>query len=257
MARDKVTIDIEAKFIGTKLTSGVNKAKKEIDGLSKSASKTSQTIGSQMSQSSSKVDKLGDSLAKTKNQADKLGSTHAQPTVSLRDRASSTLDKMSSSLRSFTSKTWQVGVKILDYATAPLRGIKNLLFSMKSLVLAIGAGWATNKLIMNPINLADAYSGAKIGFSTLFGEKEGQAMMDKIDKFAKETPFKTSGVISNVQKMMAYGWDASRIMSDMKIIGDAAAATGKGDEGLASIVYALSEIKSKGKLSTQELEQVA
>lgn len=257
MARDKVTIDIEANFIGTKLTSGVSKAKKEIDGLSKSASKTSQSLGSQMSQSSANVDKLGDSLAKTKSQADKLGGTHAQPTVSLRDRATSTLDKMSNSLRSFTSKTWQVGVKILDYATAPLRGIKNLLFSMKSLVLAIGAGWATNKLIMNPINLADAYSGAKIGFSTLFGEKEGQAMMDKIDKFAKETPFKTSGVISNVQKMMAYGWDASRIMSDMKIIGDAAAATGKGDEGLASIVYALSEIKSKGKLSTQELNQLA
>lgn len=257
MSRDKVTIDIEANFIGTKLTSGVNKAKKEIDGLSKSTSKTSQSIGDQMSQSSAKVDKLGDSLSKTKSQADKLGGTHAQPTVSLRDRASSTLEKMSSSLRSFTSKTWQVGVKILDYATAPLRGIKNLLFSMKSLVLAIGAGWATNKLIMNPINLADAYSGAKIGFSTLFGEKEGQAMMDKIDKFAKETPFKTSGVISNVQKMMAYGWDASRIMSDMKVIGDAAAATGKGDEGLASIVYALSEIKSKGKLSTQELNQLA
>lgn len=257
MARDKVTIDIVANFIGTKLTSGVNKAKKDIDGLNNSAKKASQTIGSQMSQSSSKVDKLGDSMAKTKRQADRLGGTHAQPKVSLMDRASSSLSKLSNGLRSIGGKTFQAGVKILDYATRPLSAIKNTLFSIKSLVLAIGAGWAANKLIMNPINLADSYSSAKIGFSTLFGEKKGQQMMDKIDQFAKETPFKTSGVITNVQKMMAMGWDADRIITDMRTIGDAAAATGKGDQGLESIVYALSEIRSKGKLSTAELNQLA
>ena len=116
---------------------------------------------------------------------------------------------------------------------------------------------AAKHFILNPINLADQYSGAKIGFSTLLGESRGQEMMNEIDAFAKATPFKTSGVISNVQKMMAYGWDVDKVISDMKTIGDAAAATGKGDQGLESIVYALSEIRSKGKLSTQELNQLA
>ena len=159
--------------------------------------------------------------------------------------------------KSLAGKTWTAMVKIKDLATTPLTKIKNSLFSIKSLVTAITAGLAAKQFVINPINLADQYSSAKIGFSTLLGEERGQAMMDEIDAFAKATPFKTSGVISNVQKMMAYGWDVERVIEDMETIGDAAAATGKGDEGLASIVYALSEIRSKGKLSTQELNQLA
>lgn len=159
--------------------------------------------------------------------------------------------------KSLAGKTWTAMVKIKDLATTPLTRIKNSLFSIKSLVTTIAAGFAVKQAVLDPINLADQYSSAKIGFSTLLGEKEGQAMMDQIDEFAKATPFKTSGVISNVQKMMAYGWDVDRVIKDMETIGDAAAATGKGDEGLGSIVYALSEIRSKGKLSTQELNQLA
>lgn len=232
MARDRVEIDIVANYIENNVQNNINNTRRAIDHLEQS-------------------------IERTRNQANRLNHTDASPSVSIRDRATQTLDRLSSGLRTLTRKGWQFSVSILDYATKPLTALKNSLFSIKSLVMAIGAGMATKKFIMEPINLADAYSGAKIGFSTLFGEKKGQQMMDQIDKFAKETPFKTSGVISNVQKMMAYGWDANKIISDMRIIGDAAAATGKGDQGLESIVYALSEIKSKGKLSTQELNQLA
>lgn len=232
MARDRIDVDIVANYIENNVQSGTSNTRRALD-------------------------RLQQSIERTRNQANRLNNTNANPTVSIRDRATQTLDRLSSGLRTLTRKGWQFSVSILDYATKPLTALKNSLFSIKSLVMAIGAGMATKKFIMEPINLADAYSSAKIGFSTLFGDKKGQQMMDQIDKFAKETPFKTSGVISNVQKMMAYGWDANKIISDMRIIGDAAAATGKGDQGLESIVYALSEIKSKGKLSTQELEQVA
>ena len=57
--------------------------------------------------------------------------------------------------------------------------------------------------------------------------------------------------------MIAMGWNAEDIIKDMETIGDAAAATGKGDEGLGRIILALSQIKSKGKLSTEELNQLA
>ena len=57
--------------------------------------------------------------------------------------------------------------------------------------------------------------------------------------------------------MLAMGWDAENIVRDMEIIGNAAAATGKMDTGLESIVRALSQIKTKGKLSTEELNQLA
>lgn len=210
-----------------------------------------------MDSARSSADRFSRSVQKARQEAQRLGSTHARPTVSVIDRASSTLSRVNSGINKLAGKTIRTGVRIVDYATRPLRAIKNTLFSIKGLVMAIGAGWAANKLISNPIQLADSYSSAKIGFSTLLGDKKGQKMMDDLDKFAKETPFKTSNTISQAQKMIAMGWDAKNIVKDMTTIGDAAAATGKGDEGLNRIVLALAQIKSKGKLSTEELNQLA
>lgn len=214
-------------------------------------------MGSGMNSATNQVDRFNQSVDRARERTRSLGSQHAQPRVSLVDRASSTLNKLNSGLRTFGSKTWRAGVKIIDYATKPLRGIKNMLFSIKTLAVAVGGALMFKKGIMEPINLADQYSSAKIGFSTLLGQKKGQKMMDDLDKFAKETPFKTSNTISQAQKMIAMGWDAKNIVKDMKTIGDAAAATGKGDEGLNRIVLALAQIKSKGKLSTEELNQLA
>ena len=171
--------------------------------------------------------------------------------------ALSSIRKITSGAEKLVGKTWTAAVKIKDMATAPLRAIKNMLFSIKTLVLAITAGLAAKSLIVNPINLADQYSSAKIGFSTLLGETAGQQMMDDLDAFAKKTPFKTSGVISAAQKMMAMGWDSENIIGDLEVLGNAAAATGNLDQGLESIVRAMSQIKTKGRLSTEELNQLA
>ena len=231
MAAETITIEVEAVF--------------------------KNNMGSGMSGATGQVDKFNQSVEKAKERMRSLSGQNARPTVSLMDKASSTLSKVNSGLRSFAGKTWRAGVKVIDYATRPLRAIKNMLFSIKTLAVAVGGALVFKKGIMEPINLADQYSSAKIGFSTLLGDKKGQQMMDDLDKFAKETPFKTSNTISQAQKMIAMGWDAKNIVKDMRTIGDAAAATGKGDEGLERIVLALSQIKSKGKLSTEELNQLA
>lgn len=200
------------------------------------------------------VDRFTDSVRRSQQMADRL----RQPVhVSVVDRATQTLSRIVNTARSITGKTWRAGVRVVDYATAPLRKIKNLLFNIKTLALAIGAGFIGKQIISKPISLADQYSSAKIGFSTLLGDKKGQQMMDNLDKFAKETPFKTSNTIAQAQKLLAMGWEAKNIVRDMRTIGDAAAATGKGDEGLNRIALALAQIKSKGKLSTEELNQLA
>lgn len=203
------------------------------------------------------ADRFGESVRRARREAERLGGTNARPRVTLVDRASSALSGINKKINSFAGKTVRAGVKVVDYATRPLRAIKNTLFSIKGLVVAIGAGWAANKLFSEPIGLADAYSSAKIGFSNLLGESGAQNMMDKLDEFAKKTPFKTSGVIDNAQKMMAMGWNTDTLIKDMETIGDAAAATGKMDQGLESIVRALAQIKTKGKLSTEELNQLS
>lgn len=287
---NRVTIDVEARFVDH-VTTGMDSASKSSDKLKKSVEKANKELDKtakknvkpklgaddnaftkKIRQAQSKADKFGKTkvsatlgaidkasakIGKVTGAARSFASKTFKGAISVADKASSVIGSVTGAARTFAGKTFRATVKIVDYATTPLRKIKESLFSIKTLVAAVTAGFATKQFVVNPINLADQYSSAKIGFSTLLGESEGQAMMNDIDQFAKETPFKTSGVISNVQKMMAYGWDASKVISDMETIGDAAAATGKGDEGLESIVYALSEIRSKGKLSTQELNQLA
>lgn len=288
---NRVTIDVEARFIDN-VSSGSTAATKSVEKLGTESEKTTKKVnklGKEKAKPTFDADssKLLKKLREAEAKASKLGRTKTTVVLQAMDKATqviskvlgktknfagkvfssvlkfkdsdamASLQKLGNAAKNFAGKTWTTLVKVKDMATSPLTKIKNMLFSIKSLVVAITAGLAAKQLIVNPINLADAYSSAQIGFSTLLGKAGGQAMMDEIDAFAKATPFKTAGVISNVQKMMAYGWDASRVIEDMKVIGDAAAATGKGDEGLSSIVYALSEIRSKGKLSTQELNQLA
>ena len=290
MAR-KVTIDVEARFIDN-VTDEAKNAAKSFDTLEQSVEDTQKDLKELgKTKAKPKVDLDSNSAAKKLDAMDKklnkIGKSKAEAKLSVMDKASalidkvtakarsfanktysglvkirdsnalSTLNKMSSGLKGLTGKAWSVAVKIKDTFTAPLTKLKNMLFNVRTLIAGIASAWAATKLVGAPINLADAYSSAKIGFSTLLGETAGQQMMDELDEFAKVTPFKTSGVIANAQKMMAMGWDTETLIDDLEVIGNAAAATGKLDQGLESIVRALSQIKTKGKLSTEELNQLA
>lgn len=288
---NKVVIDVEARFVDN-VTDESAAASKSVEGIGKAAEqaqKKVQRLGKTKAQIEFDANntKLVQKIRKWEAKAQQLGKQKTMVVLDAMDKATVKINKIIGTAKNFAGKTWNaflkvkdsqataalgnvIGmgkqlagktwttlVKIKDMATTPLTKIKNTLFSIKSLVAAVTAGFAVKQTILDPINLADAYSGTRIGFSTLLGAERGQQMMNDMDEFAKKTPFKTSGVIDNAQKMMAYGWDAERILTDMETIGNAAAATGKMDEGLASIVYALSEIRSKGKLSTQELNQLA
>lgn len=205
-----------------------------------------------------KVDKFDQSVKKTQDQIKKLDGTKANPTLGIKDKATEIVNKVTGTLKNLAGKTFNFTAKLIDYATKPLRGILNFATSIQGVITGIFAGLAAKKIVMQPIELADSITSAEIGFETLFKSADkAKKMMDDINQFAKETPFKTAGVIAQTQKMIAMGWNADEIIKDLRTIGDAAAGTGKGDEGLASITYALSEIKSKGKLSTQELNQLA
>lgn len=288
---NKVTIDVEARFVDN-LTDEAKDASKEIEDIGKAAEKTEKKVNKLGKKKVKPIfdaddNKLLKKLRAAESKAQKLGKTKTTIVLKAMDKATTTIGKVlnwgqrlhgktfsaiakvkdSSALKSLrevlsagksiAGKTWTAVVKIKDMAMTPLTKLKNTLFSIKTLIGTIAAGYAASKVVGAPISLADQYSKAKIGFSTLLGEAEGQQMMDDLDAFAKKSPFDTSGVISNAQKMLAMGWDASSIVEDMEIIGNAAASTGNLNQGLESIVRAMSQIKTKGKLSAEELNQLA
>lgn len=288
---DKVKIEIEARF-EDHVTGKTKSADESIKKLGKTADQTQKKLDD-LGKNTRKVviDGSADKLLKKLDTMDKKVKSLTKDKITLKlgalDQATAVIKKVTSAAKNFSGKTfrgilaikdsgalntltkvnntaknlvgktWSVAVSVKDMATAPLTKIKNTLFSIKSLVLAITAGWAANQFIANPVQTADTYTGAQIGFSTLLGDSAGQQMMDDLDKFAKESPFTTGDVIQNTQKMLAMGWDAETIIDDMRTIGDAAAATGKGTQGLDQITLALAQIQTKGKVSAEELNQLA
>lgn len=287
----KITMDLELRF-NDNATSQAKSTAKALDTVEKEAKEAAQELDKLDKQKpkptvdadTSKVDKKLDKIDKSLRKFDKM---KPKATIDADDRATAkitkaldksrrwdgrkfkaflelkdsdalrTLDKMSNGLRNLTRKTWSIALKVPSTVFSGLNTLKNSLFNIRNLIAGIASAWAAVKLIKEPIDVADAYSSAKISFSTLLGESQGQTMMDNLDEFAKATPFTTTNVIENAQKMLAMGWDAENIIEDMEIIGNAAAATGKMDQGLESIVRALSQIKTKGRLSTEELNQLA
>lgn len=202
-------------------------------------------------------DRTSDGVKDTTSDIDRMRRKLGE-TESAAKKANASLEKIASTAASIARKTISIPVKIVDYATKPLRSLLNYATSLKGILTGLVVGQAGQMLVGNPLELADQYSNAYIGFKTLFNSAErAQQMMNDLDEFARTTPYKTSNVIGQTQKMLAMGWDPNRLIQDMTIIGDAAAATGKGDEGLERIVLALAQIKSKGKLSTEELNQLA
>ena len=166
-------------------------------------------------------------------------------------------DRLYNKLHSIGSKTITVPVRIADYATAPLRGIINYATSLKGIVTGIATGYAANKLFMNPVNAADTIESSRIFFETkLGGADAADAMIARIQKFDKKSPFNSTEIIGITQSMLAMGFQADSVIDKLGIIGDTSAALGRGTEGVEGIARALGEMRMKGTLGGQEFLQL-
>lgn len=110
-------------------------------------------------------------------------------------------------------------------------------------------GIAAKKLIADPVSLADEFETYQIGFETMLKSKEkATKFMDSAKKFASVTPFDTSAVVSNAQRMLAYGFSDKDIIPDLTKIGNASAALGAGERGYLSSIQSFSSDENKRKI---------
>lgn len=230
-----------------KYCESIKKTKKQADAFSKTKAQVKLSVD----------DKATAGIKKAKNEAESFAKKTARITLSALDKASTVVKSTENKAKALASRTFRFTIGIVDKATAPLRNIWNYATSLRGIVTTIAAGMAGSALIKAPIGLADMMTTAEIGFQTKLGSLQAaQKMMQDIEQFAIETPFDTSGLINVTQQMMAMGWEAERILPDLEKIGNAAAATGKGSEGIGRITLALSQMRMKGKPSAEEMLQL-
>lgn len=248
---DKHVIEVEARFTDN-VTAGAKKADKALDSLEKKAKKST-SVKMNFNPNTTKLDKM---LSKLDQFAGKAKSGF-KVTVSVVDQATSRLNRISSAGARIAGKTWRATVKIADYATRPLRGILSALTSVQALIAGVATGAAVNYGVVKPVSLSDQIKQLNMAFSTqLGGDAAAQSFMNEIYAFDKKSPFDTMQIAQQAQLMLNTGWQRDEILPDLSNIGDWAAAMGKGEAGISSVVMALGQMRQKGRVYAEEMLQL-
>lgn len=260
MANKEIVIDVVSEY-SDHASSGLQqtgknaeKASREMDKLGKKRAKPKLGLEDKASPILDKFGKKGDGLGK-KTWTPKLG---------LKDTATAGIKKAMSAGMSFGRKTFSAVLKIDDKVTSQIKKIpgviskiKNSIFSLKTLAGGVMTGIAAKKLIADPVSLADEFQTYQIGFETMLkSKKKATKFMDSAKKFASVTPFDTSAVVSNAQRMLAYGFSDKDIIPDLTKIGNASAALGAGEEGISRVSRALGQMKTNGRLNAEDMNQL-
>ncbi len=114
-------------------------------------------------------------------------------------------------------------------------------------------GFAKDSIIGFNANLEQA----NIGFTTMLGSAEAATkMLDDLKKFAAATPFRFEGLLDSSKRLLAMGYTAEQIIPVMRTVGDAVAGLGAGEEGIQRATYALGQMKTAGRVLSQDMMQL-
>lgn len=98
---------------------------------------------------------------------------------------------------------------------------------------------------------------SRAALKSILGSTEAvNAQMDKLDEFAKNSPFSKQTFIQAQQQMLGFGVAAEDVIPALDAIQNGVAAMGGSNEDISSITYALSQMQSQGKLSGETLRDL-
>lgn len=134
-------------------------------------------------------------------------------------------------------QTLHSGLAVMEYAAQAAYGLGN----------AIAAGIA-------PAAKREKVLGA---FETILGTaQQARDLYAEALDFANRTPFATQDVVATYQQLLANQFQEQDLHIVARIVGDAASMQELPEEAMKSVNRALGQIKSKGKLTAEELMQV-
>ena len=98
----------------------------------------------------------------------------------------------------------------------------------------------------------------RIAMTTMTGsaEKAG-VMLKQIQQLAIETPFGLQELTTATRQLLAYNFACDKAVSMLRTVGDASAALGQGSFGMERIIRALGQMQAKGRVTAQEMNQLA
>lgn len=97
----------------------------------------------------------------------------------------------------------------------------------------------------------------RAALSTLLGSAQAaNAQMDKLDAFARNSPFSKQTFISAQQQMLAFGIETQKVIPYLDSVQNAVAAMGGSNQQISEIAFIMSQISSASKITGQDLMQL-
>lgn len=199
----------------SKVTQNLNKMKDAADKANSSTKKAGETV-SKFDKSAQKTQKSLASWAKEKYEV----------LLEAKDKTSPVLQTIGSGLKNFGSRAWNVTLKAVDYATAPIRGVINLL---KNPILQAGAVLGVSVGLADTINTYKDFEAAMSQVQAISGST--QSDLTRLTAKAKEmgatTKFTAAESAEAFNYMAMAGWNAEQMMGGIEGILNLAAASGE------------------------------
>ena len=108
------------------------------------------------------------------------------------------------------------------------------------------------------VKLAADMEQSRIAFTTMLGSAErADEFLRDLWSFAARTPFEFTGLQEASKQLLAFGFQAEQVIPMMTAVGNAVAGLGGGAEMIDRVTRALGQMQAKGKVSAQEMMQLA
>lgn len=199
----------------SKVTQNLNKMKDAADKANSSTKKAGETV-SKFDKSAQKTQKSLASWAKEKYEV----------LLEAKDKITPVLQTIGSGLKNFGSRAWNVTLKAVDYATAPIKGVINLL---KNPILQAGAVLGVSVGLADTINTYKDFEAAMSQVQAISGST--QSDLTRLTAKAKEmgatTKFTAAESAEAFNYMAMAGWNAEQMMGGIEGILNLAAASGE------------------------------
>jgi tape measure domain-containing protein len=142
---------------------------------------------------------------------------------------------------------------VMDKAAGPIGAIAGLASNA-----AVGLGAAGVAAAGMGLKFNAGMEQSQVAFTNLLGSSDAaEKMLDTLYKTAANTPFEFPQLTQATQRLLGFGMSAKDVVPTMTAVGDAVAAAGGGSEQIDRVSTALGQMQAKGKVSSEELMQLA
>lgn len=173
-----------------------------------------------------KVNAFDKAVQQTQTRLDKMNRTRFQVALEAIDKVSSVVGTVTGAVRGLAGKAWRVTMSVVDKATAPLRGILNIL---KNPILQAGAILGVSAGLKDTIDTYSAFGATMSQVKAISGATAEQ-MMDlnaKAKEMGATTKFTASEAGDAFTYMAMAGWKTEDMLNGIEGIMSLAAASGE------------------------------